>query len=57
MKGFKIPRNEFNAVHLYQHYSLFMHNKLQYTCRGDYYKCVHPAQLPVLTEFPAPSLL
>jgi hypothetical protein len=26
-----------------------MHNKLQYTWRGDYCERVHPAQLPVLT--------
>ena len=31
MKGYKIPRIELNTVHLYQHYSLFMYNKLQYT--------------------------
>jgi len=31
MKGPKIPRIELNEVHLYQHYSLFMHNELQYT--------------------------
>jgi hypothetical protein len=49
MKGSKIPRIELNTVHLYQHYSLFMHNKLQYTWRGDYCECVRPAQLPVLT--------
>jgi len=35
MKGPKIPRMELNTVHLYQHFSLFMHNKLQYTWRGD----------------------
>jgi hypothetical protein len=46
MKGSKIPRTELSTVHLYQHYSLFMHNKLQYTWRGDY--CERPAQLPVL---------
>jgi len=49
MKGPKIPRIELNTVHLYQHYSLFMHNKLQYIWRGDYCGCVRPAQLPVLT--------
>jgi len=32
-----------------QHYSLFIHNKLQYTWRGDYCGFVRPAQLPVLT--------
>jgi len=48
MKGSKIPRIELNTVHLYQHYSLFMHNKLQYIWRGDYCECVRPAQLPVL---------
>ena len=56
MKESKIPRVELNTVHLYQHYSLFMHNKLQYTGRGDYCECVRPAQLPVLTEVRAPSL-
>jgi len=38
-------------------YSLFMHNKLQYTWRRDYCKCVQPAQLPVSTDVQAPSLL
>jgi len=28
MKGSKIPRIELNTVHVYQHYSLFMPNKL-----------------------------
>jgi hypothetical protein len=49
MKGSKIPRIELSSVHLYQHYSLFMQNKFQYTWRGDYCRCVRPAQLPVLT--------
>ena len=49
MKGPKIPRIELGTVHLYQHYSLFVHNKLQYTWRGDYCECVQAAQLPVLT--------
>ena len=49
MKGPKVPRVELNTVHLQQHYSLFMHNKLQYTCRGDYCERVRSAQLPVLT--------
>ena len=31
--------------------------KLLYSWRGDYCKCVRPAQLPVLTEVRAPSLL
>ena len=31
MKGPKISRIELDIVHLYQHYSLFMNNKLQYT--------------------------
>jgi len=57
MKGSRIPRTELSTVHLYQHCSLFMHNKLQYTWRGDYCECVRPAQLPVLTEVRAPSLL
>jgi len=48
-EGPKIPRIELNTVHLYQHYSLFMHNKLHYIWRGDYCKCVRPAQAPVLT--------
>ena len=46
-----------DAVHLYQHYSLFKQNKLQYTWRRDYCECVRPVQLPVLTEVRAPSLL
>jgi len=57
MKGSKIPRIELTTVYLYQHYSLFMPNKLLYTWRGDYCECVRPAQLPVLTEVWAPSLL
>jgi len=57
MKGSKIPRTELNTVPLYQHYSLFMPNKLQYTWRGDYCECVRPAQLPLLTEVRDPSLL
>ena len=57
MKGSRIPRIELSTVHLYRHYSLFVHNKLQYTWRGDYCECVRPAQLPVLTENRAPSLL
>ena len=50
MKGSKIPRTELNTVHLYQHYSLYIPNKLQYTWRGDYCKCacVQPTHLPVL---------
>jgi hypothetical protein len=55
MNGSKIPRIEFNTVHLYQHYSLFIPNKLQYIGRGDYCECVLPAQLPVLIEVQAPS--
>jgi len=47
MKGPKIPRIELNTVQLYQHYSLFMLNTLQYAWRGDYCECVRPAQLPV----------
>jgi hypothetical protein len=57
MKGPKILRIELNAFHLYQHYSLFMHNKLQYTWRANYCECVQPVQLPLLTEVRAPSLL
>jgi hypothetical protein len=49
MKRPNIPRIGLNTVHLYQHYSLFMHNKLQYTWRGDYCERVQPAQIPVLT--------
>jgi len=49
MKECKIPRIELSTVYLYQHYSLFIHNKLQYTWRGDYLECVQPAQFPVLT--------
>jgi hypothetical protein len=37
--------------------SLLVLNKLLYTWCGDYCKCVRPAQLPVLTEIRAPSLL
>ena len=55
MNGSKIPTIELNTVHLYQHYSLFMHNKLQYNWRGDYCECVRPAQLPVLTDVRATS--
>jgi len=44
-----ITRTELNIVHLQQHYSLFMHNKLQHTWRGDYCECVRHDQLPVLT--------
>jgi hypothetical protein len=36
--------------------SLLMPNKLLYTWCRDYCKCVRLAQLPVLTEVPAPSL-
>ena len=57
MKGSKNPRIELNTVHLYQHYSLFMPNKLLCTWRGDYCECVRSSQLPVLTEVRAPSLL
>ena len=46
--GPKILRTVLNAVHLYRHYSLFVHNKFQYTWRGDYCECVQPAQLHVL---------
>ena len=53
----KIQGVELSTLHLYQHYSLFMPNKLQYTRRGDYCKCVRLAQLPILTEVRAPSLL
>jgi len=49
MEGSKIARTELNTVYLYQHYSLYMPNKLQYAWRGDYCECVLPAQLPVLT--------
>ena len=41
---------ELNTVHLYQHYSLLMHNKLQYTWHGDYCECEGPAKLPILTR-------
>jgi len=53
----KIPRIELNTVHLYQHYSLFMSNKLQYSWRGDCCEWVRPAHFPFLTEVRAPSLL
>ena len=45
-----IPRVELNTVHLYQHYSLFMHNELQYTGRGDYDESVQPAKHSVLNQ-------
>jgi hypothetical protein len=48
MKESKIPRIELNTVHLCRHYSLFIHNKLQYTWREDYCECVQPAQTPLL---------
>jgi len=37
--------------------SLLMPNKFLHTLRGDYWECVRPAQLPVLTEVRTPSLL
>jgi hypothetical protein len=45
------PRSrELNPLQsLYQLYSLSVLNKLQYSWRGNYCKCVRPAQLPVLT--------
>jgi len=49
MKGHKILSIELNTVHFYQHYPFFMHNKLQYTSRGNYCECVRPGQLPILT--------
>ena len=49
MKVSKIWRTELNTVHLYQHYSLFMHNKLQHILREDCCECVQPAQISVLT--------
>ena len=57
MKGSKIPRIELNTFHLYHHYSVFMPKKLQYNWHGNYWVCVWPAQLPVLTEVQAPSIL
>ena len=57
MKGSKILRIELNTVCLYQHYLLFMPNKLQYIWHGVYCNCVWPAQLPVLTEVRAASIL
>jgi len=42
MKGSKIPRIELSTVHLCQHYSLFMPNKLLYTWHGDYCVCGLP---------------
>ena len=36
MKGRKIPRFELSTFHLYQHYSMFMHDKLQHTWLGGY---------------------
>jgi len=45
MKGTKIPRIELSTVHLYQHYSLLMPNKLLHTWRGDYCECV--CSLPI----------
>jgi len=57
MKGSKILRSELNTVHLYQHYSLVMPNKLQYTWHENYCECVRPAQLLILTEVRALSIL
>jgi len=60
MKGSKIPRIELSTFHLYQHYSLFMHNKLAVHLMWGLLRvcvCVWPAQLPVLTEVQALSLL
>ena len=34
-------------------YSLITHNKLQHALLGDYWECVRPAQLPVLTWVPS----
>jgi len=48
MIGSKIPRIELNTVRLYEHYSLSMHNQLQYIWREDYCECVRPAQIPRL---------
>jgi len=53
-KGSNIPRIELSTVHLYQRYSLFMPNKLQYTWREDYCEFVRPAQLPVLSSSSVP---
>ena len=49
VKGPMIPRVELNTVHLQQHYSVLMHNRLQNSWCGDYCKSVWPARLPVLT--------
>jgi hypothetical protein len=57
MKRPKILRAELNTVHLYQHYSLYMPNKLQYTWREDGCGCVRPAKLSVITEVRTPFLL
>jgi len=57
MKRSKIPRIELNTVHLYQHYSLFIPNKPQYTWCGDYCECMRPGQIPVVTEVRVSSLL
>ena len=40
IEGTHNPDIKLNTIHLYQHYSLFMHNKLQYPWHGDYYQCV-----------------
>jgi hypothetical protein len=45
MKLSKIPGVKLNTIHLYQHYSLFMPNKLQYTRREDYCVCGLPNSL------------
>jgi hypothetical protein len=52
MKRPTIMAVELHTFHLYHHYSLFMHNKLQYNWHGDYCECVQPAQLPVSTWGP-----
>jgi hypothetical protein len=49
MKKTTITEVELHTYHLYLHYLLFMHNKLQYTWRGDYCERLRPAQCPVIT--------
>jgi hypothetical protein len=56
MKGSKIPRFELNTVYLYEHYWLFMPNKLLYAWRGNYCECVRPAQLWVCAACPTASV-
>jgi len=54
MKGPKIQRIELNTVYFYQDYSLFMHDKLQYTWRGDIASVCSLANSPSYPKVRAP---